>query len=641
MIRLERVSFSFGAAPILDDASLLVPEGARVGLVGRNGAGKTTLFRLILGSLAPEVGSIDVPRGRRVVYLPQHPDLPPRETILRHVLESHASLRDLEDEILRLERKMADEHDPARLDRLVERHRTLSRELEAQGGYDLEARVSSILEALGFARGDLLKELGLLSPGEKNRVALAKVLLAEGDVLLLDEPTNHLDFDSIEWVEDFLRAVPPGISRVPATVVVASHDRWFLNRFADRILELRSGGLFAYSGGYDAFVRQRAEELERQEKEYVLRERQIAKDEEFIRRNFAAQKARQAKSREKRLARLERLSRPQREGDGPAIRFGDVPRAGDDVLRVEGLSCGYGKDVLLSDVWLELERGERVALVGANGSGKTTFLKCLTGHIAPLEGTVRRGQRTITGYYEQEHSHIGTGKPLFDEIHDLVPQRSNQDVRDLLAAFLFRGDDAFRDARDLSGGEKARVALLRLLLSGANLLVLDEPTNHLDVYARAALEESLLEFPGTMLFVSHDRYFVDRLADRVFAVHEGSLREFLGGYEEWRSVVRERRAAAASAEARAREARVLEARVREASGPSALSPARRRKEEERFIEAITALEDDLRRKREECGLEANYRSPEAMRRLKAEISDLEARVEGLYRRWEAESPGGA
>jgi ATP-binding cassette subfamily F protein 3 len=631
MIRLTRATFSFGHKPILEDVSLLVPQGSRVGLIGRNGAGKTTLFRLLLGELAPDSGELEVPRQSRLVYLPQHPATPPRETILHHVLESHPSLHDLEDQILRLEQKMAAETSPARLDRLVERHRSLGREFEAEGGYELEARVASILEALGFERHDLLQPIETLSPGEKNRVALAKVLLAEGDVLLLDEPTNHLDFDSVEWLESYLLGLSGGGQRAAATVLVASHDRWFLNRVADHILELRSGGAHLYRGNYDDFARQRAEEIEHQEKEFTLQQRQIEKDLEFIRRNFAAQKARQAKSREKRLERLERLERPEGQGPGPVLRFRNVPRSGDIVLRVEDAACGYGETSLLRGVGLELERGDRVAILGPNGSGKTTLLKCIVGRLGFLAGTCRVGQRVTIGYYEQEPADLSSDRSLFDEVHDLVPQWTNQEVRDLLAAFLFRGDEILQPTRSMSGGEKARVALLRLLLSGANFLVLDEPTNHLDIYARAALEEALLGFPGTILFVSHDRYFVERLADRVGVVHEGGWRQLPGGYEAWRQVLLAERQEALARQEAARRA----PRAAKAAAPPAPGPAQQRRAEERLLVRITEAEAALEMRRQACGEEANYRNPEAMRRLKVEIASLEAEIQDLYGKWES------
>jgi len=628
MLRFESAHFGFGGRPLLENVTELLPEGARAGLIGRNGAGKTTLFRLILGELELESGKIVIPRDRAIAYLPQHPSLPEDETIGRHVLESHPELRELEEDLRRLEQKMEETSDAARLDRLVERHRALSREFESRGGYELESRVGRIIEGLGFSRSDIHRKIRGLSPGEKNRVAIAKVLLAEADVLLLDEPTNHLDFDMIEWFEEFLVDPPPGRSGASPTLLVASHDRWFLNRFTERIYELRDGSIHGYRGNYDAFAMQRSEELERKEKEYRLQQEAVARDLEFIRRNFAAQKARQAKSREKRLARLEIVERPEREAGGPAIRFGDIPRGGDDVLRLEGVACGYGEKVLLRDASFEMERGDRVAIIGTNGCGKTTLLRCIVGGLSPLEGTVHRGRRTVVGWYEQDVSRFGSAKTVFDEIHDLVPRWNDQDVLDLLAAFLFRGDEARLETSSLSGGEKARVALIRLILSGSNLLVLDEPTNHLDIYARAALERSLSEFPESILFVSHDRWFIDALATRVLAIQDGALRELPGGYEEYRELRRRERELREEKESR------REAERSRPEKPPAKAAASLKREEERVMAAITGLEEEIRYRQEACGLEEHYRNPESMRRLKAEISDMEVRLAELYRAWE-------
>jgi len=637
MIRLEGAHFAFGGGkPILEGVDLTLPEGARVGLLGRNGAGKTTLFRLIQGQLSLDAGTVNVPKGRRIVYLPQHPTAPAGDTILRNVLESHPTLHDLEDQILRVEAKMAEADDPGRLDRLVERHRALARDFEQLGGYDLEARVTSILHGLGFEREDLLGEISSLSPGERNRVALARILLAQGDLLLLDEPTNHLDFEMVEWLEDYLTGSLEGQAGCPVTVLVASHDRWFLNRVVNHVAELRAGRLYLYRGNYDEFARQRAEEIDRQDKEHRLQRAEISREEEFIRRNFAAQKARQAKSREKKLRRMEVVERPVTESSGPKMRFTETPRGGDDVLRVEGFACGYGANVLVEDARLELIRGERVAIVGPNGCGKTTLLRCLVDRLQPLGGKVQKGKRTVIGYYEQEHAEEHSSRAVFDEVHDLIPRASNQQVFDLLAAFLFRGDEVLQSTASLSGGEKARLALLRLILSGANLLVLDEPTNHLDVYARAALEESLLEFPETVLFVSHDRYFVERIADRVLAVEGAHLREYAGGYSDYRQAWRAEEERRRGLEAEER--RLKSRRGAGEGGAPAKDASKARKVEERIFEAIAKCEEEIRSREAECGKEENYKSPDAMKRLHREIQELRARLDDLYRKWE-ESAG--
>ena len=626
MIRLEKASFAFGPRRILEGADLAIPDGARVGLVGRNGAGKTTLFRILLGDLALEAGVLVAPKGQRAVYLPQYPELPGEESILEHVLASHPAIRDLRDELRSVEEKMVAERDPAKLDRLFERYRGLRRDFEARGGYAVDAQAADVLAGLGFSRRELWKALGTLSPGEKNRVALAKVLLSDADLFLLDEPTNHLDFEMLEWLERFLRTPRKGGSGREVTAIVASHDRYFLNQFADRIVEIADGRLAAYRGNYDDYVERRAEDLERQAKEYRLQRAEIEKEEEFIRRNFAAQKARQAKSREKKLARMERIEAPRAEGGGPRIRFDRAASTGDLLVRLRDLDCGYGGVPLVSGVCLELRPGDRVAVVGPNGCGKTTVLRCAVGELEPLRGEVRRGPKAALGYYPQDLSVEGGPRTIFDTVHDLVPRWSDQEVRNLLAAFLFRGDEIHVPTAALSGGERARLALIRLILSGANVLVLDEPTNHLDILSRAALEESLLEFGGAVLFVSHDRCFVERLATRVYAIGDGEFVELLGGYEEYRALSRE-----AAAQARPEPRPEPEEK---ASDPEARARARRA-EEERLLRRIAKVEEALRAKHEDAGREEHYRNPEAMRRLKREIRELEAELDGLYRTWEA------
>jgi ATP-binding cassette subfamily F protein 3 len=625
MIEFQEVSYAVGGRAILEKVSFSIARGSRVGLIGSNGSGKTTLLRILLGELAPDRGQVRLARDLRLGYLAQHPAFPPGETVFGYVAEDTPALRELRGRIRSLEARMEAEVDPQRLDRLVEHHRRLQGELLAGGGFEVEGRAEEVLTGLGIGRPYFRRELSSLSGGEKNRVALARILCEEPEALVLDEPTNYLDIEMIEWLEEFL-------SREVRTVIVSSHDRFFLNKVAQLCLELRDGQVHGYRGNYDAYALQREEEIAGELKRYQKEREEVARELEFIRRNFYGQRARQAKSRERRVARLEEASSgpPVATTAAPRIRFDTTQRGGEDVLRLSGVDCGYPERVVLRHVSLELNRGERVALLGPNGSGKTTLLSCLAGQ-PPLRGPVHRGLRTVAGRYDQECAAADSPRPLFDEVHDLVPRWDDQRVRDLLASFLFRGHRIRTPVWDLSGGEKAKLALIKLILSGANLLLLDEPTNHLDLHSRAALEEGLSEFPETIVFVSHDRYFIDRVADRILYIEEGEVRELLGGWEAYREVLRRRRERQASARKRERE---LEKETARQAAAAARPRARPRIDEEKLLSEITGLEARLRELQEEASRPETLRQSEPSRRLKREIQELEEQIGLLYRRWE-------
>ena len=629
MIEFREISYAIGGRAILDRASFSVPEGARAGLIGPNGSGKTTLFRILVGQLQPDSGEVTIARGRTIGYLAQTPQFPEGVRIFPYVSEVGPTLRELIDRIRGLEARMESEEDPARLDRQVELHRTLERELEARGGYEVEGRAEAVLTGLGIPRAWFDRDVHTLSGGEKNRVALARLLATSPDILVLDEPTNYLDIEMVEWLEDYLES----LSR---TVLVSSHDRYFLNRTVRSCLEIRGGKVYEYRGNYDAYALQREEEVSREEAIFERTQTEIARELEFIRRNFYGQRARQAKSREKRVTRLEgTLQAPAGtdalRSDAPRIRFDSVQRGGDDVAELIDVDCGYPGRVVVSGVSLRLERGERVAILGRNGSGKTTLLRTLAGDFTPLAGEARRGVRTVPARYDQECATADSPRTLFDEVHDLVPRWEDGRVRDLLAAFLFRGDRIRIPIRNLSGGEKAKLALIRLVLSGANLLLLDEPTNHLDIHSRAALEEALQEFPETIVFISHDRYFIERVADRVVVIEEGTAREVVGGYETYRERLREGRQRQGAARKAERDARAK---------PAERSKKRRKVDEGKLLAEITAREEELRALHAEASRAEVLRSAEASRKVKREIAELEERIRLLYETWERAADDG-
>ncbi|MBI4584236.1 MAG: ABC-F family ATP-binding cassette domain-containing protein [Planctomycetes bacterium] len=623
MILFDNVHFSIGDHPLFEGASFLVPEGARVGLIGPNGCGKTTIFNLILGNYAPDQGKVQVARGRRLSYLPQEPQFPEGSRGRAHVLESHPTLWSLLEAIQKVERQMESESDPHRLDRLVERHRQLLKQYDEEGGRDRERRVDLIFRHLGIAPAMSDRDLATLSGGEKKRVALAKIIFADAGILLLDEPLNYLDIEMVEWLEEFLL-------ESPATLLFSSHDRYLLNRAAQYILEVRERRVFTYRGNYDAYVRQRSEEIALQQKLYEEQQEEIARELEFIRRNFYGQNASRAKSRVRKLERMEILEAPRQEDHAPQFSFSLAARGGDEVISMEEAACGFrANQPVIQDVWLNLQRRERVAILGTNGSGKTTLLRTMAGELPQLAGGVRRGARTKVGYYRQEPTEESSDRPVFEEIHDLVPKWTHLQVGNLLAAFLFRESRIRLPVKSLSGGEKARLALLRLVLSGANLLVLDEPTTHLDIPSREALEHSLEDFTETVVFVTHDRYFIERLADRFLVVENGRLRELTGGFEQYRQDLRRRREAEKQASEESRREKPKAAARR----PPAGSPLPRIREE-KWLQKIEALEAVLQKKHQDTARAEVYLNPEAMRRLKKEIADLEAQIAECYRVWE-------
>ncbi|MGZ8844702.1 MAG: ABC-F family ATP-binding cassette domain-containing protein [Pyrinomonadaceae bacterium] len=526
LFRLSEVHKSYGARDVLRGASLQINPGEHVGLVGRNGAGKTTIFNLVTQEISPDRGDVVRARGLKLGLLAQHVHFQKGSTVHESALAAFGRLQQIEHEMHELEHRMSDAGDD--LEKVLARYSDLQHEYEREGGFEYSAKAESILQGLGFDRESWQMETEKLSGGQQNRLGLACLLLSERDVLLLDEPTNHLDVRAVEWLEEFLESYASGF-------VLISHDRYFLDRCCRRIVEIDNGQAISYTGNYSDYVVEREERREIQQRAFENQQRLIAKTEEFIRKNLAGQKTKQAKSRRTMLARLERVEGVRADQSSGDFRLQEIERAGTHVLTVDEAAIGYGDKVLARDISLILRRGECLGVIGPNGSGKTTFVKMILGKLAPLSGEVRWGSKVEIGYYAQQLEDLDERNEVIMELRRVAPTSATAgELRSFLAKFRFSGDDVYKHVRDLSGGEKGRLALGKLIYSGVNVLVLDEPTNHLDIPSREALEEALEAYEGTIVTISHDRFFLDRVATQILALNgEGNVEHYNGDYTEY------------------------------------------------------------------------------------------------------------
>jgi ATP-binding cassette, subfamily F, member 3 len=535
LFRLSEVHKSYGTQDVLRGTSLQVNPGEHVGLVGRNGAGKSTIFRLVRGEDTADRGEVVRARGVKLGLLDQHVHFKPGSTVHESALAAFGRLQQIEHEMHELEHRMADAGDD--LEKILERYSDLQQEFEHEGGFEYAARAESILQGLGFDREMWSLETEKLSGGQQNRLGLACLLLAAPDVLLLDEPTNHLDVNAVEWLEQFLQGYPAGF-------VIISHDRYFLDRCCRRIIELENGRAANYNGNYSDYLVEREERREAQQRAYDNQQQLIAKTEEFIRRNLAGQKTKQAKSRRKMLEKLERLDAVRPDQSSGDFRLQTIERTGNHVLTVMDLAVGYPDKLLAEKIGFILRRGECLGIIGPNGSGKTTFLRTILKKIEPLAGEVRWGTKVQIGYYAQQLDDLDDRNEIIMELRRVAPSTATAgELRSFLAKFLFTGDDVYKHVRDLSGGEKGRLALAKLIYSRVNVLVLDEPTNHLDIPSREALEEALSAYEGTIVTISHDRYFLDRVATQILALDGAGGAEHYDGdyteYHDWKLGVRD------------------------------------------------------------------------------------------------------
>jgi ATP-binding cassette subfamily F protein 3 len=536
------VSVEFGATPLFRNVTFTIARGEKWGVIGRNGTGKTTLFRLITGELEPTRGSISRASGLSTSLMEQHREFPGAATVWEAAAGPFGELLELERSLAQQGVALAEAGDRCTPEMLARYDRDLER-FEREGGYTLAPRIDAVLHGLGFdpdrARTQALSGL---SGGERGRVGLAQQLVAPADLLLLDEPTNHLDLETTRWLEEYLAGID-------ATVLLISHDRAFLQNVVDHVLHVENGTVAAYTGDYDSFVRQRTERRLTQQRAFDKQSRALQQEEEFIRRNIAGQNSAQAKGRRRRLLRVSRLSAPAGEAGTMALRLAPDARGGDQVLVADRLRIAVDNRVLLEEFSARVHRAEVVGLIGANGSGKTTLLRAFVGERATDAGEVRMPDSVQVAHYRQDLAQVPTDRSLYQLISDLRPSWGRGPIQGHLGRFGFSGDSVLRNAGTLSGGERARVALAMMMLSGANFLIFDEPTNHLDVESIEALEDAIEAFEGTVLLVSHDRALLRALTSRTWVLHAGRITDFPGGFEEWETVSSERAHAAAVAAA--------------------------------------------------------------------------------------------
>ncbi len=520
------LSKSFSGTPVIENASLQIDDKDKTAVVGINGAGKSTLLRLLVGELTPDTGEVVLSRGRTIGYLAQRQDFSSSRTVYGEVRSAKEPIFEMERTLRQLERDMKSASGPE-LEEMMDTYDRLNAAYERENGYACESEIVGVLKGLGFTREDFDRSCTSLSGGQKTRVALGKILLTKPDCILLDEPTNHLDIGSITWLEGYL-------SSYPGAVLVVSHDRYFLDRFADHVLELENGRLTSFTGNYTDYAEKKRVLRDAAMRRYVNQQQSIRHQEEVISKlkSFNREKSvRRAESREKMLNKMERDERPAEPDDRMHFTLEPNVTSGKDVLILENLSKSFGDHTLFSQVNLEIHRGERVAVIGNNGTGKTTLLKIITGLIDADEGACTLGAKVSIGYYDQEQQLLTEENTLFDEIQNAYPYLNNTTIRSTLAAFLFTGDDVFKPVSALSGGERGRLSLAKLILSPCNFLILDEPTNHLDMVSKEILEQALTSYTGTVLYVSHDRYFVNKTATRILELTGGRFVGCEGNYD--------------------------------------------------------------------------------------------------------------
>lgn len=635
---------AFGSDVIFDHISFQLEENEKLGILGSNGTGKSTLLKCIVGEMTPDSGTVTLASGKKLGYLAQYQKDDWAGNIYDIVLSARQDLIREEEELRDMEEEMSRVTGDA-LNQLIETYHVKSQTFEEKGGLVFRSQAAGVLKGLGFSEEDFSKSMDQLSGGQKTRVSLSRLLSAKPDVLLLDEPINHLDLHSIEWLETFL-------ANYSGAVILVAHDRYFLNRTIDHALDLSMHPAHLFTGNYKAYTEQKRELLITLEREYEKQQKEIAHQEAVITRlqSFNREKSiKRAESRKKVLDKMERMERPKEEDTGMKLVLEPNSRSGNDVLTVTNLSKSFDDRLLFKNLNFQIRRQERVAILGDNGTGKTTTLKIINGILPADSGSVHIGTGVTIGYYDQEQQNLNEDATLFEELQNAYPNLNNTRVRSILAAFRFKGDHVYKKIRELSGGERGRVSLAKLMLSGANFLILDEPTNHLDMESKEILEEALNAYTGTLLYVSHDRYFINQTAKRILEIHEDGMKEYLGNYDYYLEKKAEEDLTPSSASAEISNVRSESEKKGDPSAEDSKDSGldyqeqKRKKAARKKVErALASLEEEISKREERIREidkaftdESIAKNSAKLNELTNERSDLEVELEDAYAKWES------
>lgn len=627
VLACNNISKSFGIDEIIKNASFHIEEREKAAIVGINGAGKTTLLRIIMGEYQADSGEVIIAKDRTIGYLAQHQKLSGDNTIYDELMSVKKDIIELEQKIRRLELEMHSK-EGVELEAVMEAYSKSTHQFELQNGYAYKSEVVGVLKGLGFDESDFEKKMNTLSGGQKTRVALGRLLLSKPDIIMLDEPTNHLDMNSIAWLENYL-------VNYDGSVIIVAHDRYFLDKVVTKVIEVERGVVSVFSGNYSDYAAKKKQLMDAKLKEYYNQQRDIKHQEEVIAKlkSFNREKSiKRAESREKLLDKIEVIDKPITEQETMHFKLEPAKESGNDVLSVEGLSKAFGENRLFDNVSFEIKKGEKVALIGNNGTGKTTILKIINHIIDADAGKVKLGANVEIGYYDQEHNVLHMDKTAFDEIGDAYPDMTNTQIRNMLACFLFTGDDVFKKISDLSGGERGRVSLAKLMLSNANFLILDEPTNHLDIMSKEILESALNRYTGTVLYVSHDRYFINKTASRIIELSANTVTNYIGNYDyylEKRDILAPKEVKQVSSEKNTAVKDDWKAQKEEQA------KLRKRQNDIAKIEkSIEQLEAENSELDEQLALPEVYSDIKQLMKLNERKQEIEKKLEKLYEDWE-------